>query len=297
MEELIAHSGFEYTKSINDVLSEHNDLFIQNMKFIETTLKEALDKQHFINTKIQEFQDNFLNNKPNPAGILCYPEATPLLQYGFNVIRDFPAFTMISIFEAIEKHEIFFKFWECNEESVFVGIIDDSLFRKKICDLNYCEALIEAVYFVVEGFNYAKLYVHLLEIKNNPNVNIREVITAINKDENETNDFILESIEDYLFEFKDKIQGNGYQVLLSALLEYFKKGTFPKIEQIKVSKINKKSFGWALNQLYRGQRNDALPKEYLLFAKENISLFEDVTFEENDFLKSNLYRYFTTKPL
>ena len=36
-------------------------------------------------------------------------------------------------------------------------------------------------------------------------------------------------------------------------------------------------------------------KELLIFAKENISLFSEVQFDETNIFKSNLYKYFTTR--
>jgi hypothetical protein len=109
------------------------------------------------------------------------------------------------------------------------------------------------------------------------------------------NNVLVSTIEDWLFEFKEKMNEADYNILVSALQAYFENGTFPKIKKIKVGKVNKKLFGWALNQIYRAEKSDNLPKEYLLFAKENISLFTDVAFDEADILNSNLYKYFTTK--
>ena len=124
-------------------------------------------------------------------------------------------------------------------------------------------------------------------------------IIETNSEQQKENDVLLSTIEDWLFEFKDKkrISENDYNILVSALQEYFKTGRFPAIKnKIKVGKVNKKSFGWALNQIYRSEKNDTLPKEYLLFAKQNISLFTNVNFDEKDILNSNLYKYFTSNP-
>ena len=111
------------------------------------------------------------------------------------------------------------------------------------------------------------------------------------------NNFPLSTIEDWLYKFKDKITDEDYTVLVSSLDQYFSSGSFPIISQkIKISgRVNKKLFGWHLNQIYRALGNGNLPKEYLLFAKQNISLFKDVAFDENNILGSNLYKYFTTK--
>lgn len=109
-------------------------------------------------------------------------------------------------------------------------------------------------------------------------------------------DLLNTTIEEWLCPFKDSISESGYSILIQALKDYFHKGKFPKLsKKIIVAKVNKKRFGWALNRIYRSQKSNPLTIEYLLFAKENISLFADVEFDELRFKESNLYKYFTTK--
>jgi len=114
---------------------------------------------------------------------------------------------------------------------------------------------------------------------------------------NEENDLILSTIEDWLYVLKENMSQGDYSVLVSALQEYFKKGSFPQINKVIwiTGKINKKLFGWHLNQIYRDLASGKLPKEYLVFAKDNISIFEDVYYDESDYFNCNLYKYFTTK--
>lgn len=92
----------------------------------------------------------------------------------------------------------------------------------------------------------------------------------------------------------------NYNNLITALKQYFDNGIFLTLKNpITVKKINIKRFGWALNEIFRANRshNENLPIEYLKFAKENISIFKEVAFDENNYLKSNLYKYFTTKTI
>ena len=131
-----------------------------------------------------------------------------------------------------------------------------------------------------------------------PPQNEKEVIQ---ESENE-NDIILSTIEDFLFAFKEKaiLSDSNYEILVNALTQYFKFGTFPNIKKpISVSNVNKKKIGWVLNEIFRAikDNNEKLPIEYLKFAKHNISIFKNVSFDEDNFLKSNLYKYFTTKTL
>jgi len=114
------------------------------------------------------------------------------------------------------------------------------------------------------------------------------------------NNFLESTIEDWLYPFKEEniLSDTDYSLLVAALKKYFETGSFPVLEtQIKVKRVNKKRFGWALNQIYRGCKsmNENLPIEYLMFAKQNISIFSEVKFDPNNILKSNLYKYFTTK--
>lgn len=110
------------------------------------------------------------------------------------------------------------------------------------------------------------------------------------------NDFTLSTIEDWLFEFKEKMSETDYQNLVSALMKYFETGIFPTFSiPIQINgRPNKKLFGWALNRIFEA-KGKGVEKELLQFAKQNISLFTDVQFDENNVLKSNLYKYFTTK--
>jgi hypothetical protein len=117
------------------------------------------------------------------------------------------------------------------------------------------------------------------------------------KTEQETkNDFTLSTIEDWLFEFKEKMSETDYQNLVSALMKYFETGIFPTLSKpIQINgRPNKKLFGWALNRIFAA-KGKGVEKELLQFAKQNISLFTDVQFDENNILKSNLYKYFTTQ--
>lgn len=117
------------------------------------------------------------------------------------------------------------------------------------------------------------------------------------KTEQETeNDFTLSTIEDWLFQFKEHMSEADYKTLVTALVNRFDTGAFTELSKpIQINgRINKKWFGWALNKIFaaKGKR---VEKELLMFAKKNISLFADVEFDENNILKSNLYKYFTTE--
>lgn len=131
------------------------------------------------------------------------------------------------------------------------------------------------------------------------------VYSINNKSENQlikSETIVLDTIEDYLFEYKEEmvLDENNYNLLIHALKQFFDTGKFQTLEnKIKVRKVNKKRFGWSLTSIFRALKtnNEKLSYEYLRFAKENISIFENTDFNEKDILKSNLYKYFTKKTL
>ena len=102
---------------------------------------------------------------------------------------------------------------------------------------------------------------------------------------------------EWLCEFKEQgvLTNENYKNLAKAIEHYFEHNTFPKINaEIKVGRVNKKKFGWHLNRIFHSEGR-GIDIQLLLFAKQNISIFRDVDFDKNNYQKSNLYKYFTTK--
>lgn len=154
---------------------------------------------------------------------------------------------------------------------------------------------------VEERKNILKKHKHLIvQVINKyfPDLQTPQKDTQQKPELNETeNDVLLSTIEDWLFEFKDKgvLTGANYDILVSALYDYLKTGQFPIIEnEIKVGRVNKKLFGWNLNRILHHE-GKGVETDLLLFAKNNISLFKNVNFDVNDIKKTNLYKYFTTQ--
>jgi hypothetical protein len=106
--------------------------------------------------------------------------------------------------------------------------------------------------------------------------------------------------EMHLEPFKNGFIGISYQNLRSYLHEYFTTGRFPvNMECINLSVSNIKTFGWALNLLYKdlNVRKTRLAFDYLNFAKQYISVFQDLEFNNVNYRKSLLYKYFTQMSL
>ena len=127
-------------------------------------------------------------------------------------------------------------------------------------------------------------------------------VQSVKNEQHGENDIILSTIEDWLYPFKDEgiLDSGNYHRLLAALKEYFDEGKFPPLKKsIKVGKVNKKRFGWALNQIYRSNKsgNEPLPIAILDFANSYISIYGKDSFDAINYMKSNLYKYLTTKTL
>ncbi len=112
------------------------------------------------------------------------------------------------------------------------------------------------------------------------------------------NDLIKSTIEDYLQPFEKKINPSSYKNLVEYLKEYFDTGKFPlNMNEIKINKVAKKAFGWALNEIFRACKtnNEVLPYQYLEFGKKYISIFKNAELTNTNMNKSTLYKYYTTK--
>lgn len=116
----------------------------------------------------------------------------------------------------------------------------------------------------------------------------------------QNNDFILSTIEDYLDPIKDYFNIEGYNLLVNELGNYFNTGAFTKSTDIikVVNKPNKKLIGSTLKTIFHNCFNDnrKLSIEYLRFGKQRISIFNSVSFDESNYLRSNLYKYYHSKP-
>lgn len=125
------------------------------------------------------------------------------------------------------------------------------------------------------------------------------ITKELSENEVERNDFIKSTIEDYLDPIKMYFKTEDYDLLVKELESYFKTGAFTNSKDIikTVNRPNMKLIGWHLKELYNNCLNDntKLSIEYLKFGKQRISIFKNVLFDESNYLKSNLYKYYNTK--
>lgn len=115
-------------------------------------------------------------------------------------------------------------------------------------------------------------------------------------DEPNENDFLISTIDEYLEPFKKNINEGDYNILVSAIKQHIETGSFPELKkEIQITgRPGQKKFGWAINRIYDA-KNMGVEKALLIFAHKNISLFKNTKFNEKNYLKSNLYKYYTTK--
>jgi hypothetical protein len=112
-------------------------------------------------------------------------------------------------------------------------------------------------------------------------------------------DLITITIENYLISFKEnnKISEFDFTRLVSLLERYFKENQYSKLETpIFVKYGVTKKFAFALGEIYRELKTSPLSYEYLLVGKNNISLFNKVDVARNNYFKSKLYKYYSSKP-
>jgi len=141
------------------------------------------------------------------------------------------------------------------------------------------------------------------ELRQNIYDKLVEMITNLDSSQSEpideslqSNDFTLATIEDWLFDFKDLMSSGDYKTLVSSLMYYFDKGSFPILENvIQINgKPNKKKFGWALGRILKAKGQGATI-EFLQFASNWISLYKGMQFDRDNISQSTLYKNFTSK--
>lgn len=163
--------------------------------------------------------------------------------------------------------------------------------------IGYCYSLINFINtFEIPELSY-KDHEETRSLKDDLEIDVINVLQQpiANLDLNEQERKIIEAIEDHLPE--GYFTGNSFKIIKNNLLEYFLYDRFPKnISRINTIRINKKRIGWGLSSLFRElNKSKPLSLEYILFAK-NIDKFENEIIENNNFQRSNLYKYMTEKP-
>ena len=214
--------------------------------------------------------------------------------------------------------ELYYK-KECNSDRV--NDLEDSLSKIETIEdkIQYCKEILEQYYtyldsstFAVSGMtmvqgifpNDTKIFFDkIIQIKIDSleaklpqsKKNNAEIIDNTNAEKKENN-YLESTIDEYLEPFKDNMNEDDYNILSSAIKQHIETGSFPELKkEIQVIRNpNQKKLGWAINRIYSA-KSMGVEKSLLIFAHQNISLFKNTEFEEENYLRCNLYKYFTTK--
>ncbi|MBK9504755.1 MAG: hypothetical protein IPO03_05255 [Bacteroidetes bacterium] len=126
-----------------------------------------------------------------------------------------------------------------------------------------------------------------LEIINNPNN-----LTS----EEKPNDVLESTIADYMEEFKNEFKSESdFKKVTQNLYLFFSAKELKNIPSVFIKNGNKTKLGYALGELYRGERNIPITKDYLLILKQLFSIYADEDLESKPINQTNLYKYSTTK--
>jgi hypothetical protein len=106
---------------------------------------------------------------------------------------------------------------------------------------------------------------------------------------------IPKTIDKYLELLKEVTNNTDYAIAQKSLKAFFEGNTTMPTKAVFVKHGNKKKLGYALGSLFREYVNTPISYEYLELCKRLFDCYVEMTIEENDVYKSNLYKYFTTK--
>ena len=170
----------------------------------------------------------------------------------------------------------------------------EDFLNKKQSELTQEEKLIESVTIDNHKVTVEQEKTKMLEVFEGEQKKIE--VQNEDDDKDNQNNILKSTIEEYLETISEKIKPIEYNLLVDALYKYFKNNDAPILEKkINLGRLNKKKVGWVLKEIYWSVKKDKLSYEYLYFAKQNISIFENVELNKDDFFYCNLYKYFTTK--
>lgn len=151
----------------------------------------------------------------------------------------------------------------------------------------------------------AKRYIAIMELKSwiekngliSPKIEFSKFITDNAEDSNK--DITLITIENYLKSFNEGqiINDGNYNKLINLLYNFFKDNLNQTLKEPIVVKYGSvKKLAFALGGIYKELSDKPLSYEYLLLGKNNISLFLKEDISSKSFQKTNLYKYYSTKP-
>lgn len=146
-------------------------------------------------------------------------------------------------------------------------------------------------WYVILEFYY--LFEDYFKTGNDTNVTVSEEL----KMEDEKNDYLASTIDDYLEPFCDGdiIHKKSCQVVKDVLITFFKNNEIKSISPVFIKKGNKKKLAFACGEIYRSTCSNPISYEFLLLLKGTFLIYSNEIFERHSLNRSSLYKYCTTK--
>lgn len=114
--------------------------------------------------------------------------------------------------------------------------------------------------------------------------------------EEKPNDVLESTISDYMDGFKNEFKSdNDFKKVIQILHDFFSGKVVQITTPVFIKNGNKTKLGYELGELYRGERNSPITKDYLVILKHIFSIYADEDLESKPINKTNLYKYSTTK--
>lgn len=112
----------------------------------------------------------------------------------------------------------------------------------------------------------------------------------------EENADLSSQIEEILSEIKNCFNNDSdFKNAISRIEAFFLKKVIPENKGIFVKGKSKGKLANSLGRIFRSIINSPLTYEYLMFAKDNFTIFQNEKIENNKLNTNNLYKYFTNK--
>ena len=116
------------------------------------------------------------------------------------------------------------------------------------------------------------------------------------ENENNENDFLKSTIEDYLEVAKGAFNHeNDLNMARDRILNFFHGSEISCEKRIFIKSGYKKRLGQALGSIYKSHENAPLSFKYLDFARSTFTIYSKEKVDEQMINRSNLYKYFTNK--
>lgn len=114
---------------------------------LSNEINASLDKKGFIESHINDIVGIFERGTHDVCGIIQYPEANPLVKYGYRLAVNNPLILVSNVIYGIKEHEYYSGLMMANKHSE----LSDT---KNVIELGPSDLVYECLYFVLFGVRY-----------------------------------------------------------------------------------------------------------------------------------------------